>query len=103
MEQFPAAHIYAIIFRKIERNIADGSEIGDKGGQLHYEPFAGFERLTVCDYDRTGFLSDIISCFTAEGYDILSARIYSTVDRKVLDIFNLEPPDKPRLSAQKHQ
>lgn len=77
------------------------SEIGDKGLQLHYEPFAGFERLTVCDYDRTGFLSDIISCFTAEGYDILSARIYSTVDRKVLDIFNLEPPDKPRLSAQK--
>jgi [protein-PII] uridylyltransferase len=77
------------------------SEIGDKGLQLHHESFAGFERLTVCDYDRTGFLSDIISCFTAEGYNILSARIYSTVDGKVLDIFNLEPPDKPRVSAQK--
>ncbi len=77
------------------------SEIGDKGLQLHHESFAGFERLTVCDYDRTGFLSDIISCFTAEGYNILSARIYSTMDGKVLDIFNLEPPDKPRVSAQK--
>jgi [protein-PII] uridylyltransferase len=77
------------------------SEIGDKGLQLHYDSFAGFERLTVCDYDRTGFLSDIISCFTSEGYDILSARIYSTADGKVLDIFNLEAPDKPRISAQK--
>jgi UTP:GlnB (protein PII) uridylyltransferase len=77
------------------------SEIGNKGLQLHQELFAGFERLTVCDYDRTGFLSDIISCFTAEGYNILSARIYSTADGKVLDIFNLEPPDKPRVSAQK--
>jgi len=77
------------------------SEIGDQGLQIHYEPFAGFERLTVCDYDRTGFLSDVISCFTSEGYDILSARIYSTVDGKVLDIFNLEAPDKPRVAAQK--
>jgi [protein-PII] uridylyltransferase len=77
------------------------SEIGDKGLQLYHESFAGFERLTVCDYDRAGFLSDIISCFTAEGYNILSARIYSTVDGKVLDIFNMEPPDKPRVSAQK--
>ena len=76
-------------------------EINDKGLQLHHESFAGFERLTVCDYDRTGFLSDIISCFTAEGYNILSARIYSTGDGKVLDIFNLEPPDRPRVSAQK--
>ncbi len=77
------------------------SELGDKGLQLHHEAFAGFERLTVCDYDRAGFLSDIISCFTAEGYNILSARIYSTQDGKVLDIFNLEPPDQPRLSVQK--
>ena len=77
------------------------SKISNKGLQLHHESFAGFERLTVCDYDRAGFLSDIISCFTAEGYNILSARIYSTVDGKVLDIFNLEAPDKPRISAQK--
>jgi [protein-PII] uridylyltransferase len=77
------------------------SAIGNKGLQLHYESFSGFERLTVCDFDRAGFLSDIISCFTAEGYNILSAHIYSTVDGKVLDIFNLEPPDRPRLSAQK--
>ncbi len=77
------------------------SEIDASGLQLHHESYAGFERVTVCDYDRAGFLSDIISCFTAEGYNILSARIYSTVDGKVLDIFNLEAPERPRIAAQK--
>lgn len=65
---------------------------------LHCEPFPGFERLTVCGHDRMGFLSDMIGCLSSEGYNILSARVYSTTDGKVLDIFNLEPPMKPRLA-----
>jgi [protein-PII] uridylyltransferase len=77
------------------------TEIEGKGLVLHQESFAGFERLTVCDYDRVGFLSDIIGCITSEGYNILSARIYSTQDGKVLDIFHLEPPDRPRLPVQR--
>jgi len=65
---------------------------------LHYEPFSGFERLTVCGHDRMGFLSNMIGCLSSEGYNILSARVYSTTDGKVLDIFHLEPPTKPRLA-----
>jgi [protein-PII] uridylyltransferase len=68
--------------------------------QLHNESFAGFERLTVCGRDRMGFLSDMIGCISSEGYNILSARVYSTDDGKVLDIFNLEPPARPRLSPE---
>jgi [protein-PII] uridylyltransferase len=77
------------------------AEIGKMALGLHLELFTGFERLTVCDNDRVGFLSDIIGCITSEGYNILSARIYSTPDDKVLDIFHIEPPEKPRLTAQK--
>ncbi len=77
------------------------AEIGGKGFQLHHESFTGFERLTVCSVDRAGFLSDVIGCIAAEGCNILSARIYSTVDGKVLDIFHLEPPERPRITVQK--
>ena len=71
----------------------------DKDGlQFYSQHFAGFERLTVCAADRAGFLRDIIGCITSEGYNILSAKIHSTPDGKVLDIFHLEPPEKPRLT-----
>ena len=66
---------------------------------LYDEPFSGFEQLTVCGHDRIGFLNQIIGCLTAEGYNILSARLYSTTDKKVLDIFHLEPPQLPRLPS----
>jgi [protein-PII] uridylyltransferase len=75
-------------------------EMDQQDLQLHNESFAGFERLTVCGRDRMGFLSDMIGCISSEGYNILSARVYSTDDGKVLDIFNLEPPARPRLSPE---
>ncbi len=67
---------------------------------LHLDPFPGFERLTVCAVDRPGFLCDLIGCLTSEGYNILNARIYSTIDDHVLDIFYLEPSDRPVLAAE---
>jgi [protein-PII] uridylyltransferase len=76
-------------------------EVEDKKLQLHHELFTGFERLTVCAYDRVGFLSDVIGCISSEGYNVLSARIYSTADGKVLDIFHIEPPEKPRIAPAK--
>lgn len=66
---------------------------------LYDEPFSGFEQLTVCGHDRIGFLNHMIGCLTSEGYNILSARLYSTTDQKVLDIFHIEPPTRPRLPA----
>jgi len=77
------------------------ARLGEDGIGFDHELFAGFERLVVCAVDRVGFLSDIIGCMTSEGYNILSAKIQSTEDGKVLDIFHLEGPEKPRLSAQK--
>ena len=74
----------------------------DKDGlHLHQKIFAGFERWIVCAHDRVGVLSDIIGCMTSEGYNILSAKIHSTPNQKVLDIFHVEPPDKPRLTSEK--
>ena len=65
---------------------------------FYEETFSGFEHLTVCGHDRMGFLGDMIGCLSSEGYNILSARLHSTRDGKVLDIFNLEPPARPRLT-----
>jgi len=73
----------------------------EHGIGLFQERFAGFERLLVCADDRVGFLCDFIGCLTSEGYNILSARIHSTAGGKVLDIFHLDKPDKPRLSSEK--
>ena len=67
--------------------------------RLHLDPFPGFERLTVCAIDRSGFLCDLIGCLTSEGYNILNARIYSTPDDHVLDIFYLEAAERPVLTA----
>jgi [protein-PII] uridylyltransferase len=84
-----------------EKHITWLAQTGETGLSLHLEMFIGFERLTVCANDRVGFLSDIIGCITSEGYNILSAHIYSTADGRVLDIFHLEEPDRPRISVQK--
>jgi [protein-PII] uridylyltransferase len=84
-----------------EKHITWLAQTGETGLSLHLEMFTGFERLTVCANDRVGFLSDIIGCITSEGYNILSAHIYSTADGRVLDIFHLEEPDRPRISVQK--
>jgi [protein-PII] uridylyltransferase len=77
------------------------TQVDEDGLQFYQKLFTGFERLTVCAGDRVGFLSDIIGCITSEGYNILSAKIHSTPDNKVLDIFHLEPPEKPRLTPPK--
>ncbi len=74
-------------------------EVEGDAFRLHHEMFVGFERLTVCGSDRIGFLSDVIGCISSEGFNVLNARIYSTTDGKVLDIFHLEAPDKPRISS----
>ena len=86
-----------------EKNGYDQCMVGlnQNGIGFYHEMFAGFERLMVCAGDRVGFLSDIIGCMTSEGYNILSAKIHSTDDGKVLDIFHLEEPEKPRLSPHK--
>lgn len=72
-------------------------QVDEKRITIHQELLNGFERYIVCGKDRLGFLRDLIGCITAEGYNILSARIFSTSDKKALDIFHLEPPRLPNL------
>ena len=69
--------------------------------QLHCDSFDGFERITVCGWDRMGFLRDIIGCMSSEGYNILGAHIFSMPDGKVLDVFYVEPPQYPVVSSDK--
>ena len=69
--------------------------------QLHCDRFQGFERITVCGWDRRGFLRDVIGCFSSEGYNILNARIFSMPGNKVIDIFYVEPPKLPAVDSEK--
>jgi [protein-PII] uridylyltransferase len=68
---------------------------------LHNEEYRGFERITICGHDRLGFFTDIVGCLTSEGYNILSAKVYTLAGGLVLDIFSLEPPELPAIPPQK--
>jgi [protein-PII] uridylyltransferase len=58
--------------------------------KIELDSFVGFERLSVMSYDRIGLFADITGCISSEGYNILSARAYSTQSGKILDIFHVE-------------
>lgn len=65
--------------------------------QLHAESLVGFDRLTVLAYDRKGFLSDFGGCLFAEGLWVVQARIQSTADGRILDVFDLESDGRTAL------
>jgi [protein-PII] uridylyltransferase len=76
-------------------------ELAPDDVSIHCDKFHGFERLTVCGWDRTGFLRDIIGCISSEGYNVLGAHIFSMDQGKVIDMFYVEPPRYPSLSPDK--
>lgn len=70
------------------------------GLHLYPEEFIGFTRITVVGNDKKNFFTDIVSCISSEGYNILSAKIVSTEDGVVLDIFHLEPDIQTNLNTE---
>lgn len=64
------------------------------------ESFVGFEQITIAGFDRPRFFADIVGCLSAEGYNILNARITTTAEGKVLDLFQVEPDGLIRLSME---
>ena len=68
---------------------------------LLMEPFPGFERITLCGFDRTHFFADVVGCLSSEGYNILSAQINTSSDSKVLDIFHVEPDTIVRIPSNR--
>lgn len=58
--------------------------------KIEIDRFVGFERLSVLSFDRLGLFADITGCISSEGYNILSARVYSTASGAILDIFHVE-------------
>lgn len=86
-----------------ERNLFESwlAELAPNALEVYSNKFSGFERLTVCGWDRAGFLRDVIGCISSEGYNILSAHIFSMPDGKILDVFYAEPPHAPNLTEEK--
>jgi [protein-PII] uridylyltransferase len=76
-----------------------GNLPGDGLG-MHLDKFSGFERLTVCGWDRMGLLRDIIGCISSEGFNILSAHLFSMASGSVVDIFYVEPPRFPSIASE---
>jgi [protein-PII] uridylyltransferase len=66
---------------------------------VYCDEYSGFERLTICGWDRMGFLRDLIGCISSEGYNILSAHLFAMPKSKVLDIIYVTPPKFPSLPA----
>jgi [protein-PII] uridylyltransferase len=67
---------------------------------LHLEPLPGFERITVCAFDRPHLFADIAACLAAEGYGILSARLSTDDNGTVLDVFDVEPDGTTDITPQ---
>jgi [protein-PII] uridylyltransferase len=84
--------------RKLHENWL--ASLGPDEFQVHCDQLKGFERLTICGWDKTGFLRDVIGCISSEGYNILSAYIFSMPDNKALDIFYAEPPKFPAITKE---
>jgi [protein-PII] uridylyltransferase len=57
----------------------------------YFEDFKNFHQIIFTGYDRIHLFSDIVGLLTSEGYNILNARLYLTVDKKILNFFQLEP------------
>ena len=58
---------------------------------FYFEDFKNFHQITFIGYDRIHLFSDIVGILTSEGYNILNAKLYLTIDNKVLNFFQLEP------------
>lgn len=63
----------------------------DKELIFYFENFKNFHQITFIGFDRVNLFSDIVGILTSEGYNILNAKLYLTIDNKILDFFQLEP------------
>ncbi|WP_434391448.1 [protein-PII] uridylyltransferase [Melittangium boletus] len=64
---------------------------------LRHHPDAGSSELTLAAPDRPGLLALLAGVLSVHRIDILSARIVSTADGLALDVFDVRPPQGPRL------
>ena len=53
--------------------------------------------MTVVTFDRISLLADIAACFIAADLQIISARVHSFPQGKIVDVFDVEPDDITRL------
>ncbi len=57
---------------------------------IHYEEY---DEFTVCAPDRKGIFSEFCGVLSANGLNILGARIVTTLDKKAFDVFYVERTD----------
>jgi [protein-PII] uridylyltransferase len=69
--------------------------------KIELETFVGFDRLSVLTFDRLGLFADITGCISSEGYNILSARVYSTASGAILDVFHVEKDTATSLDSDR--
>jgi [protein-PII] uridylyltransferase len=69
--------------------------------KIELDTFVGFDRLSVLTFDRLGLFADITGCISSEGYNILSARVYSTDWGAILDIFHVEKDGATSIDSER--
>ncbi|MCY3986578.1 MAG: [protein-PII] uridylyltransferase [Candidatus Dadabacteria bacterium] len=63
-------------------------------------PYGEYDEFTICAPDRKGIFSVFCGVLSANGLNILGARIVTTLDKKAFDVFYVDRVD--HLSEQEH-
>eukprot|EP00871_Galdieria_phlegrea_P003370 jgi/Galph1/4033/GphlegSOOS_G2693.1 len=65
---------------------------------IQYDPVFGSYELTVICSERRGILADLTEALKSEGFDVISAKIFSLPNHSVMDIFRFDDHDEKRAS-----
>jgi [protein-PII] uridylyltransferase len=84
-----------------EKHVAWLSGLQKDEFKIELDSFVGFDRLSVLTFDRIGLFADITGCISSEGYNILSARVYSTSSGAILDIFHVEKDGATSIDSER--
>jgi [protein-PII] uridylyltransferase len=68
--------------------------------QVTYEDLGEYLEATFCGLDRAFLFADFAGVLLSEGLAVLGARLYSRDDGIALDVFQVEPTDRVRVSLE---
>jgi [protein-PII] uridylyltransferase len=97
LADMPAAYILSITVERVIDDWRLYESLGNgifRSGVAHF-PSRGFSELAVCTHDSEGLFVRLCGVLTANGLNILSAKIVTSVSGIVIDTFRVDHQEEP--------